>query len=97
MKEVVGAAQVSVETVGGVDQPGSDVLTHSGQHDTKEPAVAACGARTEQLKVTFLALDRTLSTGATLGVKLPQVTIPRDEGVQAVVVLRIGVDDATVG
>ena len=78
-------------------QPGVDVLTHSGQDQPEEPAFAASGARLKQAKVKLLALDGTLGAGATVFVELPQVTIPGDEGMQAVVFLGIGVDDAAIG
>jgi hypothetical protein len=49
------------------------------------------------MKVKFLAFDRTLGTGTTVFVELPQSTIPGDEGMQAEVVLGIGVNDAAIG
>jgi hypothetical protein len=73
------------------------MLTHSGEHHAEEPTITASGARLEQTTVVLLALDGTLGTGTTLGVTLPEITIPGDKGVQAIVLLRIGVDNAAIG
>ena len=51
----------------------------------------------KQRKVELLTLDGTLSARALVLMAIPKVTIPGNEGVQAVVLLRIGVDDATIG
>ena len=85
-----------METLGGVNQPSVDVLTHSSEHHTEEPAVTTSGASLEQAAVVLLALDRTLGTRAALGVALPKVAIPGDKGVQAKVLLGIGVDDPAI-
>ena len=82
--------------LGGVNQPSVDVLTHRGEHHTEEPAVTTSGADDAQAEVVLLALDRTLGTRAALGVALPEVAISGDKGVQAKVLLRIGVDDPTI-
>ena len=91
------AAAGSVKRMGGVDQPSIDMLTHSGQHDPEKPPIPTGGADLEQAEVVLLALDGTLGTGAALSVEVPKVGIPGDEGVQAVVALGIGVDNAAVG
>ena len=86
----------SVETLGGVNQPSVDVLTHCGEHHTEEPAVTTSSAGETQAEVVLLALDRTFGTRAALGVAAPEVAIPGDKGVQAKVLLRIGVDDPSI-
>ena len=72
------------------------MLTHSSQHQAKEPPVTASGAGLQESEVTLLALDGALSTRAGVLMRLPKVTISRDEGVQAIVLLRVGVDDAAI-
>ena len=90
------AAGGSVERLGGVNQPSVDVLTHRGEHHTEEPTVTTSSPGKAQAEVVLLALDGTLSTRAAFGVAPPEIAIPGDKGVQAKVLLRIGVDDATV-
>ena len=90
------AVEGSIEWVGGVNQPSDDVLAHSGEHHAEEPAVAASGASLEQGTVELLALDGTLGTGTTLCVTLPEIAVPGDQGMQAIVLLRIGIDDAAI-
>ncbi len=80
-----------------MDQPGIDMLAHSGQHKPEEPTVATGGAGVEQVEIMLLALDGTLGTGTSILMALPEVTIPGDEGMQAVVFLGIGINDPTVG
>jgi hypothetical protein len=48
----------SVQAVGGVDEPGIDVLAHSSQYQAEEPTVTASGAR---LKVEDGLLPSSLS------------------------------------
>jgi hypothetical protein len=50
----------------------------------------------EESEVTLLALDGAFSTGAGVLMRLPKVAISRDEGVQAIVLLWVGVDDAAI-
>ncbi len=50
----------------------------------------------KQAAVVLLTLDGTLGTRTELGVALPKVTMPGDKGVQAIVLGRIGIDDAPV-
>ncbi len=80
-----------------MDEPGVDVLAHSGQDDAKEPAVTASGARLEEEEVVLLALDRAFGTRACILVALPVCASSGDEGMQAIVLLGIGVDDTTIG
>jgi hypothetical protein len=51
----------------------------------------------EESEVILLALDGAFSTRAGVLMRLPKVAVSRDEGVQAIVLLWVGVDDATVG
>jgi hypothetical protein len=92
-----GLANSSVQAIGGMDQPGIDVLAHGSQHEAEEPAVTASGAGLEQAEVILFAFDGALGTGAGILVALPEVTIPGDEGMESVVLLGIGVDDPPVG
>ena len=71
-------------------------MTHSGEHDAKEPAVTTGGTNMKQAAVEFLTLEGTLGTRTALGVAKPKVTMPGDKGMQAIVLGGIGVDDATV-
>jgi hypothetical protein len=48
------------------------------------------------VEVPLLALDGTLGAGTSILMALPKVTIPGDEGMQAVVFLGIGVNDAAI-
>ena len=48
------------------------------------------------MEVMLLAPDGTLGAGASILMALPKVTIPGDEGMQAIVFLGIGVNDAAV-
>ena len=50
----------------------------------------------KQAAVELLTLEGTLGTRTALGVAQPKVTMPGDKGVQAIVLGRIGIDDATV-
>ena len=50
----------------------------------------------QKTEVVLLALDGALGTRAGVLVRLPKVTISRDEGVQAIVLLWVGVDDAAI-
>ena len=72
------------------------MLAHSSEHDAKEPAVTSSGTCLEEEEVSFFALDRAFSTGTSILVALPERAISGDEGVQAVVLLGIGIDDAAV-
>ena len=85
-----------LSAVGSMDEPGIDVLAHSGQHDAKEPPVTSSGARLREKEVTLFAFDRAFGTGACILVALPESTLSGDEGVQAVVLLGIGIDDAAI-
>jgi len=80
-----------------VSQPGINVVTHNSQHHAKEPPVTASGAGLQESEVTLLALDGALSTRASVLMRLPKMAVSRDEGVQAIVLLWVGVDDASVG
>ena len=50
----------------------------------------------EESEVTLLALDGAFSTRAGILVRVPKVAISGDEGVQAIVLLWVGVDDAAI-
>ena len=50
----------------------------------------------KQAAVVLLTLEGTLGTRTALGVTLPKVAMPGDKGVQAIVLGRISIDDATV-
>ena len=91
------AAAGSVKPLGGVDQPGIDVLAQSSQYKPEEPAVTASGAGLEKQKVVLFALDRAFGAGAGIEVCLPEVAFSRNEGVQPIVLLGIGVDHAAIG
>jgi len=80
-----------------MDKLGIDVLAHSGQEDTKEPAVAASGACLEKQKVILFAFDRAFGARACILVYLPESAVSGDEGVQAIVLLGISIDDTAVG
>ena len=86
-----------VEAVGAVMEPSVNVLTTGSQDNPEEPAVAAGGFSLEEVEVVFLAFDGALGTRAGILVTLPERTGSGDEGVEAVVVFGIGVDDPTVG
>ena len=73
------------------------MLTHSSQHEAKEPPVTASGTGLQESEVTLLALDGALSTRAGVLMRLPKIAVSWDEGVQAIVFLWVGVDDASVG
>jgi hypothetical protein len=73
------------------------MLTHSSEHQAKEPTVATSGACLQEREIKLLALDGALGTRASVLMRLPKVAISRDEGVKAIVFLRVGVDDASVG
>lgn len=79
-----------------MDEPGIDVLAHGGQHEPEEPTVTPGGAGLKQMEIVLLALDRAFGAGAGILMALPKVTIPGDEGMESVVLLRIGVDDSAV-
>ena len=79
-----------------MDEPGINVLAHSSQYDAKEPTVATSGARLEEEEVVLFALDRAFGAGAHVLVALPESAFSGDEGVQAIVLLGIGVDDAAI-
>ena len=61
-----------------MNQPSVDMLTHSGEHHTEEPAVTTSSAGVKQAAVVLFAFDGTFSTGASVGVKLPKVTVSGD-------------------
>ncbi|NIN65005.1 MAG: hypothetical protein GTO63_09950, partial [Anaerolineae bacterium] len=67
------------------------------QEDAKEPAVTASGARLEEKKVVLFAFDRAFGARACILVYLPEGALSGDEGVQPIVLLGIGVDDAAIG
>ena len=48
------------------------------------------------MEVTLFALDGTLGARTSIHMALPKVTIPGDEGMQAIILLGIGVNDAAV-
>ena len=80
-----------------MDEPGVDVLAHGGQHEPEEPAITTSGAGLEQVEVILLPLDRAFSAGAGILMALPKVTIPGYEGMEAVVLLEVGIDDPAIG
>ena len=88
---------LSVQAVGSVSHPSTDMLTHRGEHDTEEPAVAASGAGLAEMEVVFLAFDRSFSARAGIFVKIPEQATSGDRRVKAIVLLGVGVDDATIG
>ncbi len=73
------------------------MLTHSSQHQAKEPTATTSGASLQETEVILLALDGALGARAGVFMRLPKVAISRNECVQAIVLLRIGVDDAAIG
>ena len=80
-----------------MSNPGANVLTHGGEHDAEEPAVAASGAGLKEMEIVLLAFDGAFGTGAGVFVEVPEVAISGDESVEAIVLLGIGVEDAAVG
>ena len=72
------------------------MLTHSGESQAEEPAVAARGTSLEQMKVVLFALDRAFGAGAHVLVALPESAFPGDESMESIVLLGIGVDDAAI-
>ena len=81
-----------------MSKPDIDVLAHSDQHPAKEPTtVTASSTGLEEAKVILLAFEGSPGTGAGILMGLPKATIPRDAGVEVIVFLGIGVDDATIG
>ena len=91
------SSRSSIQAVGSVSDPGADVLAHGGEHDAKEPTVAAGGASFAEMEVILLALDRAFGTGAGVFVEVPENAISGNQGVKAIVLLGVGVDDTTVG
>ena len=86
-----------VQSMGGVGQPGIDMLAHGGQHQAKEPAIPASGLGLEQVEVVLFTFDGAFGAGAGIAVTVPEVTVSRDEGMEAIVFLGIGVDDPPIG
>ena len=91
------AVDAGSKSAKGSEEPSIDMLAHGGESKAEEPAVAASGTSLKQVKVVLFTLDRAFSRGTGVGVKLPEVAVSRDAGVQAVILLGIGVDDAAVG
>lgn len=73
------------------------MLSHGRQNDPEEPTVSASGLGLEQVKIVLFTFDRAFSTGAGIAVTLPEIAVSGDQGMEAVVVLGIGIDDPTVG
>ena len=80
-----------------MSKPSANVLAHGSEDDTEEPAVAASGAGFEEMEIVLLTLDGAFGTGAGVFVKVPEVAISGNQGVEAIVLLGVGVDDAAVG
>jgi hypothetical protein len=80
-----------------VEVPGINMLTHSGEDNAKEPAVAARGAGLGEMAIVFLAFDGAFGTRTGVIVELPEGGISRDKSMPAIVTLGIGIDDAAVG
>ena len=72
------------------------MLAYGSQHDAEEPPVAASGTRLEEQEVVLFALDGTFGARACILVNLPEGTVSGDEGVEAIVLLGIGVEDTTI-
>lgn len=72
------------------------MLTHSSQHQAEEPTITASGTGLQKSKVILLSFDGTLGTGTCVQMRLPKITVSWDERVKAIVLLWVGVDDATV-
>ncbi len=94
---MVEAPRGLVRPLGAVSDPGVDVLAHCGEHHAEEPAVAAGGVRLQEVEVVLLAFDRAFGAGAGVLMALPEVAVSGDQGMEAIVLLGVGVDDATVG
>lgn len=80
-----------------MEQPGINVLAHRGQHDAEKPTVPTSSFGVEQVKVILFAFDGAFGTRAGIAVTLPEVRVSGDEGVEAVVLFGVGIDDPTVG
>lgn len=77
----------SVQAVGSVSNPSAQVLTHGGEHDAEEPAVAVSGAGFKEMEIVLLAFDGAFGTGAGVFVKVPEDAISGNESVEAIVCL----------
>lgn len=73
------------------------MLAHSSQHQAEEPTGTTGSSGLQESEVILLAFDGAFGTGARVLMGVPEVAISRDERVQAIVLLRVGVDDASVG
>jgi hypothetical protein len=76
-----------MQAVGGVSNPSANVLTHGSEHDAEEPAVAASGVSLKEMEIVLFAFDGAFGTGAGVFVEVPEVAIPGDERVEAIVSL----------
>ena len=83
--------------IGGIDAPGINVLAHRGEHGAEKPTVSASGTGLKEHKVVLFAFDGAFGAGARIFVTLPERTVPGDEGMQAIVLLGVSVDDAAIG
>lgn len=72
------------------------MLTHRGEERAKEPALPPGGASVGQAEIVFFTFDRAFGAGAGVLMQLPERGVSGDEGVPAIVVLRIGIDDAAI-
>ena len=82
--------------MGGVSEPGINVLAASGQDQAKEPTLPTRGLDLQQVEVILLAFDRTFGTGTSITMGLEEVTVSRDKGMETIVFFGIGVNDATI-
>jgi hypothetical protein len=90
-----------VQAIGSVSNPSTDVLTHGGEHDAQEPAVAASRASLAEMEVIFLALDRSFSARAGILVKIPEETwrfdSKLDRTTNTFIILGFWLEDETLG
>ncbi len=82
---------------GSVARPGVEVLAHSSQHHTKEPALTASEASLVETEVEFLAFDGAFGTRAMVGMEFPERGAAPQASEQAIVVARVGIDGPPVG
>ena len=76
--------------------PGINVLTASGQDQAKEPALPTSGLGLKQEEVILFTFDGAFGTGTSITMALEKVTVSRDEGMKAVILSGIGVNDAAI-
>ena len=73
------------------------MLATGSQDDAEEPALPASGFGLKQVKVVLFAFDGAFGTRAGITMAMEKVAVSRDEGMKAVILLGIGIDDPTIG